>query len=43
MQYKKHFDVLQVARLMLQVSLLMVLDVCGLGMSECRAVKKALQ
>lgn len=43
MQYKKHFDVLQVARLMLQVSLLMVLDVCVLGMSECRDVKKALQ
>lgn len=41
MQYKKYFDALQVAELMLQVRLLMMLDVGILSMSECRAVKKA--
>lgn len=40
MKYKKHVDVLQVAGLMLQIRLLIMLDVGVLGMSECRAVKR---
>jgi len=42
MQYKKHWDVLQVAGLMLQVRLLMMFDLGILGVSERRVVKKAL-